>query len=58
MVFFPDRQSDVVFIKFQTFHVAVVGKGCFTVHLFGNAPIYVIVQAPFWSAAVAESTVM
>jgi hypothetical protein len=38
-VFFMTEQSDVVFIKFQTFHVAVMCKGCFLVHLFINAPI-------------------
>ncbi len=32
-------QSDVVFIKFQTFQIAFVWKGCFIVHLFGNAPM-------------------
>jgi hypothetical protein len=29
LVFFQTGQSDVVFINFQTFHVAVVWKGCF-----------------------------
>jgi hypothetical protein len=48
--FFQTEQSDVVFINFQIFHVAFVWKGCFIEHLFGNAP--------FWSAIVAESTVM
>jgi hypothetical protein len=37
--FFQTEQNDDVFIKFQTFHVPVVWKGCFIVHLFGNAPI-------------------
>ncbi len=32
-------QGDVVFIKFQIFHLAVVWNGCFIIHLFGNAPI-------------------
>ncbi len=31
--------SDVVFIKIQTFHVAVEWKGCFILLLLGNAPI-------------------
>jgi hypothetical protein len=34
--FFQKEQSDVVFIKFQTFHA---GKVCFIVPLFGNAPM-------------------
>ncbi len=33
--------SDVIFINFETFHIAIVWKGCFIVHLFGNAPICV-----------------
>ncbi len=37
---FLTEQSDVVIIKFQTFHVAVVWKCCFIVHLFGNAPVF------------------
>jgi hypothetical protein len=37
-VFFPTEQSDVVFINFQTFQVAVV-KRVFYSALFGNAPI-------------------
>ncbi len=36
---FQTEQSDVVFIKFQTFHVAIVWKRWFTVHLFGNTLI-------------------
>ncbi len=39
LFFVHTEQSDVVVIKFQTFHVAVVWKGCFKLHLFGNAPI-------------------
>jgi hypothetical protein len=42
LVFFRTEKSDVVYIKFQTIHVAVVWKGCFIVHLFGNVPICAI----------------
>jgi hypothetical protein len=52
-VFFQTTQSDIVFIKFQTFHGAVVRKECFIVHLFGHRYVQ-----PFWTAVVAESTVL
>jgi hypothetical protein len=54
-VFFQTELSDVVFIKTRTFHFAVVWKGCFIVHLFGNATIC---ASTVLDAVVAESTIM
>jgi hypothetical protein len=47
---FQREQSDVVFIKFQTFYVAIVLKRVLYSALY--------VQSPFRSTVVAESTVM
>ncbi len=48
-------QNGVVFIKFPTFHVAVVWKGCFLGQLFGNVPkcASTVLEGSF-----AKSTVM
>jgi hypothetical protein len=53
-VFFHTEQSDVIFIKFQTFHVAVVKRVFYSASVWKCTYIYV--QAPFWSAVVAGST--
>jgi hypothetical protein len=37
--FFQTKQNDVVFIRIKSFHIAVLCKGYFIVHVFGNAPI-------------------
>jgi hypothetical protein len=36
----PDSTEWCSFHKIPDFHVAIVWKGCFLVHFFGNAPIY------------------
>jgi len=53
--FFQTEESDVVFLKFQTFHLAVVRTGYFIVHLFRNAPIC---ASTALECIVAKSTVM